>query len=71
MFPIKDTVLVDEFQKWMGNYFHISASGEISYFLGIRILRERGSEGKLSIHQEKSKALLALSWDGFQIDKIR
>ena len=49
MFPIRDTVVVNKFQKWIGNYFNISASGKISYFLGIWILQERGPEGKLSI----------------------
>ena len=35
LFPIGDTVLVDEFQSWIGESFNVTIIGDVSYFLGI------------------------------------
>ena len=41
LFPIGDKVLTDDFEKWIGNYFEITAPADVHYFLGIRVLRDR------------------------------
>ena len=44
MLPIGDKVLTDNFEAWLPKYFEVSASGDASFFLGLRIQRERDEE---------------------------
>ena len=41
LFPIGDKVLTDDFEKWVGNYFEVTAPADVHYFLGIRVIRDR------------------------------
>ena len=53
LFPIGDKVLCDEFEKLIPEYFKVTISGDISLFLGIRVLRNRTADVPwLSIDQE-------------------
>jgi len=41
LFPIGDKELTDDFENWIGDYFEITPPADISYFLGIRVHRDR------------------------------
>ena len=44
LFPIGDKHLTDQFEEWIGKYFDVSILGDASYFLGIRVTRDRTAE---------------------------
>jgi len=43
LLPMGDKVLTDEFEAHIGNSFEVTLMGDASYFLGLRISRDRGA----------------------------
>ena len=41
LLPIGDKVLTDEFKAWIPTYFDVTLTGDASYFLRIRVTRDR------------------------------
>lgn len=44
LLPVGDKVLCDEFERWIPNYFDVTIAGDVSLFLGIRVLRSRTAD---------------------------
>jgi len=51
LLPLGDKRLVDEFEQYIPDSFEVSAVGDASFFLGIRIRRERGESRRLKLDQ--------------------
>ena len=52
LIPIGDKVLTDDFEANIGKYFDVTILGDLNYFLGIRVIRDR-SKGGLILDQTK------------------
>jgi hypothetical protein len=37
LLPVGDKALTDDFENWIGKYYEVTLSGDISYFPGIRV----------------------------------
>jgi len=49
--PLGDKRLMDDFERFLPETFEVSSTGDVSFFLGLRICRERGEDRKLRIDQ--------------------